>query len=167
MGGACAINRRFQPTTKKSSLPTRMSSPSALATSASLSNASQWYRLIHIIKSRAKQSNIWRHIDLALPQKPTHDTPTLPLKANIRGNNPATKKDNYNDAVLQYNYAYKEYKERRTALFQTPIVIRTNCLIPLRLIYPRTGLTILESEDSKRCNRAKLQRQKDDDLRSV
>ena len=84
-----------------------------------LTNASQWHTWIAIVRSSAKQSNIWHLIDPSLDQEPSHDAPTLPKRSNIRGNDDIEKNNNYTDAIQQFNFDYKEYRERREALVRT------------------------------------------------
>ena len=102
-----------------------MSKPTVPTTSITLANTSQWYTWVSIIRSCAKQADIWHLIDPSLPTEPLHNAPTLPKKATTEGADAIAKSDNYADALLQYNFDCKEYRDRKAALTQTLKSIQT------------------------------------------
>ena len=86
-----------------------MSKLTVPTTTVILNNPSQWYAWIALVRSSAKQSDIWDYIDPALPQEPAHAAPVRPKRADAEGSNEIEKANNYTDSVLEYNTKYKEY----------------------------------------------------------
>ena len=85
-----------------------------------LTNPSLWHNWISIIRSNAKQSEIWDLIDPSLDQEPLLKQPDLPKRADIDPSaDEKVRSDRYTDLVLRFNVELQEHREKREALVRT------------------------------------------------
>ena len=96
-----------------------MSQQTSTAYAIVLTNASLWHKWLSIIKTNAKQSEIWDLIDPTVDIEPQNTEPSLPKKVDVVGDSELTREDIYKDKMAGFNLNHRKYREKREALIRT------------------------------------------------
>ena len=97
-----------------------MSLQATVPASITLTGASVWHNWISIIRSSAKQSDIWDLIDPSLDHEPPLTAPTIPRRTGLPpGLDETQRNDQYTDQLLEFNVRQKDHREKKDALIRT------------------------------------------------